>query len=180
MDVDDEEPTDTKDDPEDPEDPDDPTLLPLSFYTSALTVDLLLPPFLTPSKPIVLSSGHIRPANATYSTPGALVQNNQIWQALRDSVIDVCGDVGWGKVASSLQGSSDLPRGSKGRSHKALRLVLTTIAHLYVHSEILLAYNVLVYRSCRAGTCPYSMDWSFLCQHNRRTIRDTSGSRSIR
>ncbi|KAJ9125841.1 hypothetical protein QFC24_002625 [Naganishia onofrii] len=120
MDVDDEEPTDTKDNPEDPEDPDDPTLLPLSFYTSALTVDLLLPPFLTPSKPIVLSSGHIRPANATSSTPGALVQNNQIWQALRDSVIDVCGDVGWGKVASSLQGSSDLPRGSKGRSRKAL------------------------------------------------------------
>ncbi|KAJ9121709.1 hypothetical protein QFC22_002329 [Naganishia vaughanmartiniae] len=86
---------------DDPEDPDDPTLLPLSFYTSASSA--LLPPFLTPSKPIILSSGHVKPTNAISTTPGAVVQNNQIWQALRDSVIDVCGDVGWGKVASSMQ-----------------------------------------------------------------------------
>ncbi|KAJ9102471.1 hypothetical protein QFC21_002871 [Naganishia friedmannii] len=99
MDVDDEDLDTSKND--DPEDPDDPTLLPLSFYTSASSA--LLPPFLTPSKPIILSSGHVKPVTATSSTPGAVVQNNQIWQALRDSVIDVCGDVGWGKVASNMQ-----------------------------------------------------------------------------
>ncbi|KAJ9114387.1 hypothetical protein QFC20_001530 [Naganishia adeliensis] len=60
-------------------------------------------PFLTPTKPIVVSSAHAIPPNATTTTPGAAVQNNQIWQALRDSVMDVCGDVGWGKVASSMQ-----------------------------------------------------------------------------
>lgn len=85
---------------EDPEDADDPTLLPLSFYSSTTQ------PFLTPTKPIVVSSSHAVPPTATSSTPGAAVQNNQIWQALRDSVMDVCGDVGWGKVASSMQGPS--------------------------------------------------------------------------
>jgi ribonuclease P/MRP protein subunit POP5 len=84
MDIDDA--AEQKDD--DPEDADDPTLLPLS------------------TKPIVVSSSHAVPSTATSSTPGAAVQNNQIWQALRDSVMDVCGDVGWGKVASSMQGQS--------------------------------------------------------------------------
>lgn len=89
---------------QDPEDIDDPTILPLSFYASGRTTPAQ--PFLTPVKPIVISSAHAAPDNTQTSTPGAVVQNNQIWQAVRDSVMDVCGDVGWGKVASSLQGSS--------------------------------------------------------------------------
>lgn len=92
---------------QDPEDPDDPTVLPLSFYTTSATP--LTQPFLTPTKPIIISSAHAAPANTSQTTPGAVVQNNQIWQAVRDSVMDVCGDVGWGKVASSLQGSSAPP-----------------------------------------------------------------------
>jgi hypothetical protein len=95
---------------QDPEDPDDPTILPLSFYTSGAPT---AQPFLTPTKPIVISSAHTVTANSTSSTPGAVVQNNQIWQAVRDSVMDVCGDVGWGKVASSLQGSCLLPHTPK-------------------------------------------------------------------
>jgi hypothetical protein len=98
MDVDDDTLEEGKD--PDPEDPDDPTLLPLSFYSASSITQ----PFLTPTKPIVVSSAHAIPSNATTTTPGAAVQNNQIWQALRDSVMDVCGDVGWGKVASSMQG----------------------------------------------------------------------------
>ncbi|GHJ87752.1 hypothetical protein NliqN6_4154 [Naganishia liquefaciens] len=85
---------------QDSEDADDPTILPLSFYTSGTTP---AQPFLTPTKPVVISSTHSIPTNTQTSTPGAVVQNNQIWQAVRDSVMDVCGDVGWGKVASSLQ-----------------------------------------------------------------------------
>lgn len=98
MDVDDDALDEAKD--SDPEDPEDPTLLPLSFYSASSTTQ----PFLTPTKPIVVSSAHAIPPNATTTTPGAAVQNNQIWQALRDSVMDVCGDVGWGKVANSMQG----------------------------------------------------------------------------
>lgn len=92
----------------------DPSDLPLSFYPPLSSA----PHFLVPAQPTLLhpptpgaGSGGDASRNVTRTTtttttvtPGFRINEKQIWQALKECVIEVNGDGGWGKVGSSLGG----------------------------------------------------------------------------
>lgn len=110
----------------------DPSDLPLDFYPPLSSA----PHFLVPTQPTLLhprtgqaagAGSSARPRSTRTETHGTRLNEKQIWQAIKENVIEMSGDSGWGKVGSSLggeckkgrMGARVTCRGARGRSSRS-------------------------------------------------------------